>query len=249
MPSKYDTLKFVASEAAAEILNSMETDHASFEQAVRTHSSADRLVYLQETFRSFRLVDLPDDTISVRGRVCHYCVEGIEGANLIEVIDRFRELDPGSLRVTVVREGMTTQFVKMISNLAPIRRLMVCSPWISLGKDRLHQFIHGVEMSKRITGFYPEITVVTRPLANQPGGNETEILSYLRRVNSVIRYHGSLHSKLYILESASSPSQRVAFVGSENFTKLRYQEVGLRIHNDHQLVDDLMRYFMTIGDY
>src|SRR5207244_1507798 len=122
---------------------------------------------------------------------------------------------------------------QMIGRLAPIRRMMICSPWISLDRDRYHRLVHGVEISKRETGFYPEISVVTRPPVNQPGGDETDTISYLKRVNSVIRYHNSVHSKLYILESASSPPQRMAFVGSENFTKVRYLEVGLQIHNDH----------------
>lgn len=247
--NKYDTLKFVASDAVAEILAFLEGNRGSFEEGVATHASSDRVAYFVDGFRRFNLVIPPDNIISVRGRVCHYCTEGVEGANLLDVIDRLRELDPASSRVTVVREGMTTHFVQMIGRMAPVRRMMICSPWISLDRDRFHQLVHGVELSKRMTGFYPEISVVTRPVSDQPGGTETDTLAYLRRTNSVIKYHGSLHSKLYIVESGSSPPQRMAFVGSENFTKVRYQEVGLQINNDHQLIDDLLRYFLRIGEF
>jgi hypothetical protein len=142
---------------------------------------------------------------------------------------------------------MTTEFVRMVLRLVPIRRLMISSPWISLDRDRHRQLVHGIESSRRDRGYYPEITVVTRPPSEQPGRAETETLAYLRRANAVIRFHGALHSKLYIIESSAAQPQRVAFVGSENFTKVRYQEVGVRISNDNQLIEELVRYFVDLA--
>jgi hypothetical protein len=89
------------------------------------------------------------------------------------------------------------------------------------------------------------LTVVTRPLADQP---RPRTLEYIQRIGGVTHYLPALHSKLYLVEAGDEVISRVAFVGSENFTTVRHQEIGLRITDDNQLIDELIRHFLAYGD-
>lgn len=244
---EYESLRFVASESVPQVLREISsTVGLSLNDALLTRAESHRVPYLLEQFANFNLVTSPDMLVSGRGKACNCGVDLIEGGNIVDAIDQLREIDPSSKRITLVREGMTDLFIHLVRRLDSIRRIWICSPWVSLGKERLHAFASGIERSRRQHGFFPEITVVTRPVSEQPKGPSNETIQYLGRVNAVVTYRSNLHSKLYIVESATTPTQRHAFVGSENFTKVRYQEVGIRVNNDNQLIDDLVRYFLAL---
>jgi hypothetical protein len=199
-----------------------------------------------DTFTRLNLVTTPDMQVTTRGRACSCGVSVIEGSSIVDVIDRLRQLDPSSNRITLVREGMTSEFIQLLQRLDTIRRVMICSPWTSLNRDRLQSLATGIERSKRRSGFSPEVSVVTRPVEEQPDGRNNETLAYLQRIG-IVTFTPQLHSKLYIVESGTMPAQRHAFVGSENFTKVRYQEVGIRVSNDNQVIDDLIHYFLSLA--
>lgn len=246
--SEYECLRFIASERVPQVLHELNTGaDASLRDALAKQAEAHRVPYLDEQFRRYNLVSEPDLVVSGRGKACHCGVNIIEGSSIVDAIDRLYEIDPLAKRITLVREGMTDAFLHLVRKLDTIRRIWICSPWVSLSKDRLRDFVIGIERAKRDTGFVPEITVVTRPVQDQPLGDKNETLAYLGRVNAVIKYKPNLHSKLYIVETAGTPPQRQAFVGSENFTKPRYQEVGIRVNNDNLLIDDLVRYFLAFN--
>jgi hypothetical protein len=229
-----------------QVLHELSVKQRSLHESLKKQTTPDRVTYLQEQFLKHNLVAEPDMVVSGRGRTCHCGVGVIEGESIVDAIDRLQEIDPSAKRITVVREGMTDAFLTLVRRLDAIRRIWICSPWVSLTTERLRNLAIGVERARRDTGFVPEISVVTRPVAEQPLADKNETLAYFSRVNAVIRYKRNLHSKLYIVETASSPAQRQAFVGSENFTKPRFQEVGIRVNNDNQLIDDLVRYFLAL---
>jgi hypothetical protein len=242
-----ETLQFVASECVPDVLRDIcNTGGLGLVEALGRWADPSRVPYLTEHFVRFNLVTTPEMQVSPRGRTCDCGVAVIEGSNVVEVIDRLREIDPSSNRITLVREGMTSAFISLVQRLDSIRRVMICSPWVSLGRDRLHALATGIERSKRQRGFLPEVTVVTRPVDDQPDGADNETLAYFQRIGAVVGYRPNLHSKLYVVESATTPPQRHAFVGSENFTKVRYQEVGIRVNNDNQVIGDLVRYFLSL---
>jgi hypothetical protein len=244
---EHEMLRFIASEAVPDILRELcETPELGLGKALDSWAEPSRVPYLTERFLRMNLVAAPEMQISTRGRACDCGVAVIEGSNVVDVIDRLREIDPMSNRISLVREGMTSMFIRLVQRLDSILRVMICSPWVSLGRDRLHAFASGIERSRRQRGFMPEVTVVTRPTDDQPNGVANETLAYFRQMGAVVSYRPNLHSKLYIIESATKPPQRYAFVGSENFTKVRYQEVGIRVSNDNQVIDDLMRYFLSL---
>ena len=244
---EYECLKFIASECVPQVLHELSmVKDLSLHESLKKQATPDRVPYLQEQFLKYNLVAEPDMFVSGRGRTCHCGVGVIEGGSIADTIDRLQEIDPSAKRITVVREGMTDAFLTLVRRLDAIRRIWICSPWVSLTTERLRNLAIGVERSRRESGYLPEVSVVTRPVADQPLGDKNETLAYFSRINAVIRYKPNLHSKLYIVETASSPGQRQAFVGSENFTKPRFQEVGIRVNNDNQLIDDLVRYFLAL---
>lgn len=246
--SEYECLRFIASECVPHVLHELNTvADTSLRDSLANQAEAHRVPYLEEQFRRYNLVAEPDLLVSGRGKACHCGVNIIEGSSIVDTIDRLYEIDPLAKRITLVRDGMTDAFLNLVRRVDAIRRIWICSPWVSLSKDRLRDFAIGIERATRETGFIPEVTVVTRPVQDQPLGDKNETLAYLGRVNAVVKYVPNLHSKLYIVETASMPPQRQAFVGSENFTKPRYQEVGIRVNNDNQLIDDLVRYFLALN--
>jgi hypothetical protein len=241
---QFETLRFVATNPVPEVLQFLcRHNRSTLADALAFFGGHDAV--LEEEFRRRNFVMPPEDVISARGQTCFCCIEGIEGASIVELADALRQLDPAASRVSLVREGMTTRFVDFLSRLDPLRRLMICSPWVNLDKSRLRKLIASIELSERVRGFRPEVTVLTRPIDQQPGGAENPTLGYLKRIDSVITYDPRLHSKLYIVEAGTDAPQRYAFVGSENFTTVRYQELGIMVNNDQQLIDDLIRYFLS----
>jgi hypothetical protein len=242
----FDTLKFVAADPVPELLQHL-TQNPVVTLAEALLRFGGRSSFLETELTQRNLVATPGGQISSRGRACYYCIEGIEGVDLTHVVDNLRDLDPALSRISLVREGMTTRFVEHLHRVDPIRRVMICSPWVNLDRSRLRKFIQAIEMAERLRGFRPEITVVTRPLSDQPQGDQNATLSYLRRIGSLIVFQARVHSKLYIVEGGEDRVQRFAFVGSENFTKVRFQELGILVNNDNQLIDDLTQYFLSLA--
>lgn len=246
MTAPFDTLRFLAVEPIPETLQQLVRRSGSGLDDVLPQQSPGSGLVREEMIRR-NLVTVPDGRVSTRGRACFYCIEGIEGVDLVQVVDNLRTLDPALSRVSLVREGMTTNFVDYLHRADPIRRVMICSPWMNLDRSRLRRFIQAIELSERMRGFRPEITVVTRPISDQPDEEQNQTLGYLNRIGAVITYQPRVHSKLYIVEAGEEIIQRFAFVGSENFTKVRYQELGIFVKNDNQLIDDLTRYFLSMA--
>ena len=242
--TRFETLKFLADDPAAYVLEHLARNPGSvLSEALSSNGGSN--ASLEREFARRNLVAEPALDISTQGKVCFQCVEGIEGASVLELVDNLRDLDPAASRVSIVREGMTSKFVEFLGRLDPIRRLMICSPWINLDTSRLRKFIKAIELSERIQGYRPEISVLTRPFAYQPAGEDNQTLGYLRRIGALINFEARLHSKLYIIEAGDETTVRYAFVGSENFTKVRFQELGIFVNNDNLLIDDLIRYFLA----
>ena len=278
--SSFEMLRFVAANPIPSILRHLAQDPSStLNDASVLYGPNDTTLEIELLRRN--LVMPPDGKLSIRGRTCVYCIEGIEGANIVELVDKLRNVDPTASRLSLVREGMTRAFLAkavldwwsgdvpseatlsirrplrdVLARLEPLRRLMICSPWINLDRQRLRKLIDtnprrraevAIEKAHEVSGFHPEVTVVTRPIKDQPDGENNETLGYFQRIGAVLCYESRLHSKLYIIESGSTVTQRYAFIGSENFTKVRYQELGIFVDNDNLIIEGLMRYFLNLA--
>lgn len=242
--ARFDSIRFIAGHPATEWLAAAVAEpHRDLADIAHARGETDGR--LLEEFHRRNLSQAPGGPVSARGRVSFVCIEGLEGASALDLIDRLRLIDPSTARIAVVREGMTSEFLRLLGRLQDIRRLMICSPWIHLDEQRHRRFIAAIESSRRSRGYLPELTVVTRPLADQPG---PRTIDYIQRVGGVTHFLRNLHSKLYIIEAGDTTISRTAFVGSENFTTVRYQEIGLRITDDNQIIDALIRHFLAYAD-
>ncbi|HAC46796.1 MAG TPA: hypothetical protein DCF65_12125 [Chloroflexi bacterium] len=169
-------------------------------------------------------------------------LEAVNGADVREVYRRLSHLDTTLRMYELVREGMTTQFLRSINDRPGFARLYFCSPWIGLDDRQQQQLVHAVVQEER-HGHPPELLVLTRESGGADGG-----LDVFRRLGATIMLNPRLHTKLYIREPGQSGGYPMAIVGSQNLTRSRYLELGIRINADGVLVDQLIAYFWELSN-
>ena len=170
-------------------------------------------------------------------------LEAIEGGDINDVYRRLRRID-GTQTYELIREGMTDSFFESLRGVrGRFGSLYVCSPWINASDRALRNLHFAVLEHQSRTTDLPELFVVTRPSNNSV---EKDKLDPFRSLHAKIFYLPKLHSKLYIREPDKSGGTMLAIVGSQNLTRSRYLELGVRINGDDQLIRQLIRYFMDL---
>jgi len=171
-------------------------------------------------------------------------LEATNGGDLRAAFSRLGDYDASLRMYELVREGMTRQFLETLRARPGFRRLYLCSPWISFDA-------RGVELLRRavaqvaLGGTSPELFVLTRPAKGEkdvpPPGVEA-----LRELGATIFLHSQLHTKLYVREPDVSGGYLMAIVGSQNLTRSRYLELGIRINADSKIINQLITYFWEV---
>ena len=181
--------------------------------------------------------------ISKNGRKVQLLMEAIEGGHIGEICLRLQRID-GKQRYELVREGMTEDFFRGLCDLgATIGTLYICSPWINASENAIKSLHDSFMQHKLRWRQFPELLIVTRPWKD---GGEAPSLTPFKRFGARIHLHRTLHSKLYIREPDPRGGTPIAVLGSQNLTRSRYSELGIRITGDDQLVRQLIRYFMEL---
>jgi hypothetical protein len=172
-------------------------------------------------------------------------LEAINGGDLKDVYRRLGHLDSTLRTYELIREGMTRAFLRNLVERPGFGRLYFCSPWISLDRKQEEMLTHAVVRMEQRRGARPEILVITRPVQ---GADLTvpESVSPLQSLGAMVYLHKQLHTKLYIREPDSSGGYAMAIVGSQNLTKSRYIELGIRINSDSQMITQLITYFLEL---
>jgi len=171
-------------------------------------------------------------------------LEALNGGDLRDLYRRLGAIDSTLRAYELVREGMTETFLRNLNDRPGFGRLYFCSPWINLGRREQEMLTHAViAAEKRAT---PEILVLTRP-AN--GEKVPAPLRDLQGLGGTVFLNPRLHTKLYIREPDASGGYTMAIVGSENLTRSRYLELGIRINNDGQIINQLVRYFWELASW
>ena len=180
--------------------------------------------------------------LSRNGRKTQLLLQAIEGGDLTDIYRRLQRID-GRPAYELVREGMTEAFFADLTQTSGrLGRLYVCSPWINASERAIRHLQYALlQRPKRLTPA-PEFTVVTRPPRNAANPS----LAAFRSLGARIFHQPRLHSKLYIREPDRSGGALIAVVGSQNLTRSRYLELGIRIAGDDQLVHQLIRYFIDL---
>ncbi len=172
-------------------------------------------------------------------------LEALNGGDLWELYRRLRTIDSGLRAYELVREGMTGAFLRNLNDRPGFGRLYFCSPWINLGHAEQSYLTHAVHMASRRQE--PEIVVMTRP--EDGAGTPPASLAPFRALGASVFLHPRLHTKLYIREPDASGGYIMAIVGSQNLTRSRYLELGIRINNDSEIIQQLVRYFWELTSW
>ena len=181
--------------------------------------------------------------ISRNGRKVNLLMEAIAGGDVRDIFRRLQRIDGGQ-SYELVREGMTESFFESLSRTSDrLGTLYVCSPWINASRHAIEHLHYACLRQSGYAVQQPELLVVTRPPRDQ--GNPSPLAPF-RDLGARIFFHRKLHSKLYIREPDQSGGTLFAVVGSQNLTRSRYLELGIRIAGDDQLVRQLIRYFLEL---
>lgn len=168
---------------------------------------------------------------------------GALGASSTTVFDELRTIETTLHRYELVREGMTSRFIRGLLKEPGFQRLYICSPWINLQKDDLGRLAMALDKAKRALTRPPEILV----LVLTPKIPEVKkSLEVLRGFGAQIVEKDRLHSKLYMREPGPSGGLSLAIVGSENLTRQKWIELGVEIRNDSHILSKLRSYFFEV---
>lgn len=170
-------------------------------------------------------------------------VSGALGARSEGVFDELRNLEPTLQRYDLVREGMTSRFIKGLLTEPGFQRLYICSPWINLLKEDLGRLAVALEKAARSLTRQPEILVLVQT-PKMPEVKRT--LEILASMGAEIVEKPTLHSKLYMREPGPSGGLSLAIVGSENLTRPKWIELGIEIRNDNYILSRLRSYFFDV---
>lgn len=174
-------------------------------------------------------------------------LEAINGGDLRDTFRRLGHIDSSIRTYELIREGMTTSFLKNLVARPGFGRLYICSPWISLDtyqEQLLAQAVKHVVARRR---WAPEILVLTRPEQGTKSGISDGANTILK-LGATLYLNSRLHTKLYIREPDFSGGLFMAIVGSQNLTKSHYFELGIRINSDSQMINMLVAYFLEIAN-
>lgn len=171
-------------------------------------------------------------------------LRALNGGDIQKAFHRLQQLDGSLTRYSLVREGMTTGFFKSLVANPDIGKLYVCSPWINLSRDE-SRYLATAILRRRRKGEVPDVLVITRP--DDGYGTRTENLKPFIDIGAQVFLHSKLHAKLYVREPGSEGGYTLAVIGSQNLTRSKYLELGIRIEADSILITKLIRYFFRIS--
>jgi hypothetical protein len=172
-------------------------------------------------------------------------MDAVNGGDLNDIFRRLGALDGNLRRYELVRHGMTSSFLRSLVVRPGFGRLYLCSPWINLDKADEDTLFHAVTQAHDRRGSRPEILVITRP----EQGTQTVLpdsVQVLERLGATFYLHSRLHTKLYIREPDMGGGYAMAILGSQNLTRSKYLELGIRIRCDSQMIGQLIKYYLEL---
>ena len=185
-------------------------------------------------------------SLSTAGLKTTLLLEAVNGANLHDILRQLRRLDGLGDKYTLVREGMTTGFFKTLNTNPNVGRLYICSPWIKLSRTERRHLATAV-LKRRRSGTTPQITVVTR--VDDARGTTRDSLAPFFALGASVFSHSKLHAKIYIREPGRSGGYSMAVVGSQNLTRSKYLELGIKIEGDSAIIRKLVAHVLELTYY
>lgn len=182
--------------------------------------------------------------ISHIGRRTAILLDAVNGGDLRDAWRRLGQLDSALRHYELVRDNLADDFFETLVTRPSFGRLYICSPWINLDQRR-RSIVASAVLRAEEGGREPEILVVTRPeqgsTATAPAG-----AAPLQQLGASVYLHRRLHTKLYIREPDERGGYLMAILGSQNLTQSRYLELGIKIHSDTVIIQNLIKYFLDL---
>jgi hypothetical protein len=183
-------------------------------------------------------------SITHLGRRTGLLLEALNGADLRDVWRRLGRLDPLLRNYELLRNNLTDEFLNSFTNRPSFGRIYICSPWISFTRRDEGLLAAAVQRAERRGA--PEILVVTRPEKNGDGATVPAGGRFLQNLGATVFLNKGLHSKLYIREPDAGGGYLMAILGSQNLTRSTYLELGIKIHSDTTMIQNLITYFYDL---
>ena len=200
---------------------------------------------LMKTLEDRGLLAMIGDTVflSTTGRRVALLVDAINGGDVSELAQLLkRENIAGEYEL--VTQGMAHEFIANLRNRPDFGKVYICSPWINLDRKEISDLVLAFGRAKSRYGHRVVTHVITRPDEDSGGGPAG--VKPFEALGAEISLRRNIHTKLYIREPGRRGGELLAIVGSENLTKSRYLELGIRIRNDSRLIDQLFKYFYDV---
>ena len=185
----------------------------------------------------------PGVALTTKGHRTLLFTSGALGAASAVVFDELRLIEPTLHRYELVREGMTSRFIKGLLTEPGFQRLYICSPWINIQRDDLGRLAVALHKARRTLARPPEILVLVQTPKTPDLRKSLEIL---KGFGAEIAEKQRLHSKLYMREPGPSGGLTLAIVGSENLTRQKWIELGIEIRNDSHILSKLRSYLFNV---
>ena len=182
--------------------------------------------------------------ISHLGRRTTILLDAVNTGDLGDAWRRLAQLDSALRHYELVRDNLADEFLESLLTRPSFGRLYVCSPWINLDRHRQRILTAAVLRAEK-GGREPEILVVTRPEQGTAATAPTGALP-LQQLGSTVYVNRRLHTKLYIREPDDRGGYLMAILGSQNLTRSRYLELGIKIHSDTVMIQNLIKYFFDL---
>ena len=235
-PGTFEFLKIMDGSTAAhpmqELLSMMA--EAGVENPVQTLDDLASTSVVQQLGERFAL--------SASGIRAFVLLEALNGGDIRTAYERLSGLDSTLRTYELVREGMTSRFLEEVNARPDFARLYICSPWISFDERSRRLLVHAVHAAET-KGERPELLVLTRPDGD---GGVPRGVTPLVDLGAVVFLNSRLHTKLYVREAGRRGGYALAVVGSQNLTRSRYLELGVRIRSDTTMIDQLISYFLEL---
>jgi hypothetical protein len=193
----------------------------------------------------FFLARPPGLALSTSGYRTLLFTSGALGTASTKIYDELRVIEPSLHKYDLVREGMTSRFIKSLLNEPGFQRIYICSPWINIQKDDLGRLAVAIHNARKTLVRTPEILVLVQTPDPERPEQRNSLIS-LAGLGAEIVEKPRLHSKLYMREPGPSGGLSLAIVGSENLTRQKWLELGVEIRNDSHILSKLRAYFFDI---
>lgn len=163
--------------------------------------------------------------------------------DVVHAFNTLRAGEDGFGNYQLIESNITNYFVERISQKSDFIRLYVCSPWIRLEKEELHDFEQAIIRARRRYA-KSQIMVITLPkkqYRNWAASKDT--FQMLLDLGADIVTNTKLHAKLYISEPGPTGGVEYAILGSENLTGRKNVELAIQIENDNEILKKLREFF------